>query len=125
MRVRAQSAAGDYTFGGGSTNFLVNSPQAVLQLILTGLKLFQGEYFLNTAAGMPWMTDVIGVGTQGLYDAAIQNQILGTTGVTGITNYSSSLNVATRSLTVLATVSTAYSATPIALSTNLSLNAGA
>ena len=108
MRVRAQDANGDMTFGFGQANFLVNSPQAVLQLILTGLKLFQGEFFLNTAAGMPWNSQVIGFGTQSLYDPAIQNQILNTTGVTGLTSYSSSLNKVTRELSVAFSVSTQF-----------------
>jgi hypothetical protein len=125
MRYRALDANGDMTFGQGSANFLVNSPAAVEQAILTGLRLFQGEFFLNNAAGMPWFTDVIGVGKQGLYDTAINNQILGTNGVTGVTSYSSSLNTAARTLAVSATVMTAYSPTPITISTTLSLAPGA
>jgi hypothetical protein len=123
MRYRALSPAGDYTFGQGSANFLVNSPAAVEQAILTGLRLFQGEFWLNTAAGVPWVQDVIGKGTQGTYDSAITNQILSTTGVSGITSYSSSLNG--RALTFTATVMTAYSPTPITISTTFSPTTGA
>jgi hypothetical protein len=108
MRVRAQDSNGDMAFGFGLANFLIDSVQAVEQLILTGLGLFQGEFFLNTAAGMPWDTEVLGYGTQSLYDNAIQAQIRNTVGVTAITRYSSSLNTDTRLLTVDVTVQTAF-----------------
>lgn len=108
MRVRAQDSSGDYTFGQDNQNFFVNSPEAVAQLVVTGLKLFQGEWFLDTSVGMPWMTDVIGFNTQSLYDTAIQNQILNTQGVTGIENYSSSLNMETRHLEISCTILTAF-----------------
>jgi hypothetical protein len=100
MRVRAQDANGDMTFGRGASNFLVNSPAAVAQLVLTGLGLLRGEWFLDKTAGMPWTQSVIGTGTKPLYDLAIQSQILNTQGVTGIENYSSSLDPVTRKLTI-------------------------
>lgn len=91
MRVRAQSETGDYTFGRGGQNYLVNSPSMVAQLIYTALMLFLGEWFLNTAAGTPWMTEVIGVGTSAAYDTAIRSRILGVPGVKSILSYNSSL----------------------------------
>jgi hypothetical protein len=108
MRVRAQDANGDYTFGSGSNNFLVNSPQAVLQCVETALSLFQGTWFLDKTAGMPWNTQVLGFNTQSLYDTAIQNTIRGVQGVTGISSYSSSLNKQTRELSVTAVITTAF-----------------
>jgi hypothetical protein len=104
MRVRAQDANSDFSFGRGAANFLVNSPAAVAQLVLTGLELLQGEWFLDKTAGMPWTQSVVGTGTKPLYDLAIQNQILNTQGVTGIENYSSSLDPVARKLTIPNTV---------------------
>jgi hypothetical protein len=117
MRVRALDANGDMTFGFSSVNFLVNSPQAVVQCVLTALKLWQGEWFLDTTAGMPWSTQVLGMNTQSLYDNAVRTVILGVQGVTGITAYSSSLNAATRELSIEVEISTAYGSA--ALSTSL------
>jgi hypothetical protein len=108
MRVRAMDANGDYTFGSGSGNFLVNSPQAVIQCVLTALKLWQGEWFLDITAGMPWDTEVLGFNTGSLYDTAVRNTILAVQGVTGIVAYSSSLNAATRALSIEVEISTAY-----------------
>jgi len=108
MRYRTLTASGDYTFGHGPSEFLVNSPATVAQAVLTALLLHQGEWFLDTTVGMPWETQVLGYGTQSLYDAAIKAAILSVEGVQAITSYSSSLNRTTRALTVNATISTIY-----------------
>lgn len=108
MRYRALSATGDSTFGSGSTAFLVNSPAAVAQAIQTRLLLETGEFFLDISEGTPYSTEILGRSTTTTYDAAIRDRILGTEGVTAISAYSSSLNRATRALTVNATVQTIY-----------------
>jgi hypothetical protein len=118
MRVRALSSSGDYTFGRGSQSFFVDSPQLVVQKILTGLKLFRGEFFLNISAGMPWNQQVLGFQPQGVYDNAIRTQIRNAPGVTGITSYSSVLNTVTRALAVTVAGTSAYG--PWSISTSLS-----
>jgi hypothetical protein len=109
MRVRAMTATGDMTFGQGSADFLVNSSAAVAQLVLTRLKLWTGQWFLDQSAGVPWLTQVLGTGTQPLYDSVIRATILQTPGVLGIVSYSSSVNERTRALTVNATINTIFS----------------
>ena len=115
MRYRALTAAGDSTFGSGSTAFYVNNVQAVAQAIMTRLLLMSGECFLDVTEGTPYSTEILGRGTTGLYDAAIKDRILGTEGVVDISAYSSFLNRATRALTVTATVDTVYG--PITINT--------
>lgn len=119
MRYRALTASGDYSFGLGPSEFLINTPATVAQAILTGLLLIQGEWFLNLLAGMPWFTQVLGFNTQSLYDPAIKNQILSTQGVASIASYSSSFNSAKRNLSVQATVNTIYG--QVTISTVLSV----
>jgi hypothetical protein len=99
---------GDYTFGQGQNNFWVNNPTTVAQAILTALLLHLGEWFLNKQVGMPWETQVLGFGTQSLYDAAIKNCVLGVQGVQSIVTYSSNLDAETRKLTVSMIVNTIY-----------------
>jgi hypothetical protein len=89
MRARALSPSGDYTFGTGLQNYLVDSPQAVAQCVYTALRLLLGEWFLDTTKGVPWLTKVIGFGTESTQDIVIQNAILGVQGVTGILSYNS------------------------------------
>lgn len=100
MRYRALDANGDYTFGQGGANFLANSPACVAQSVNTHLGLWQGTWFLDKTAGMPWLQDVIGKNTGPLYDIAIQQYILETPGVSQIIGYSSNLDRVTRKLTV-------------------------
>ena len=113
MRYRKLDADGDYVFGGGPADFLVNTPEAVAQAVLTRLLLLRGEWFLDTTAGMPWDTDVLGKYTSGKYDAAIRKCILATHGVTELTNYSSTADPETRVLTVTATINTIYGTTTV------------
>lgn len=113
MRVRALTATGDYFYGQGSANYLVDSRAAVAQEVQTTLLLFQGEWFLDTSAGVPWFTQVAGVGTIPTYDQVIKQAIENVQGVTGIVSYSSTLNRVTRTLTVSATIDTQFGITQI------------
>lgn len=113
MRYRKLDAGGDYSFGNGSADFYVNSPEAVAQAVLTRLELFKGEWFLDTTDGTPWSTEVLGEGTRGTYDMAIRNRILGTPGVNQIDSYDSTFDADTRKLSVTCTITTAYGQTTI------------
>jgi hypothetical protein len=113
LRYRALSATGDYTFGQGEANFLINSPAAVAQSVLTRLRLWEGEWFLDQTLGTPYTQQILGYNTAGLYDLAIQQQILNTPGVTSITQYSSSVDPETRALTINAAINTQYGPTAV------------
>ena len=99
------------TFGQSGANFLVNSPACVAQCILTALELWQGSWFLDVTAGVPYTTEVLGYNTKALYDLAIQQVVLGVQNVTTITSYSSTFVSATRQLTITMTVETAFGTT--------------
>lgn len=113
MRLRAQSASGDYTFGQSGANFLVNSRPMVAQSARTRLLLWEGEWFLDIRDGTPYMTSVLGHGTKALYDLAIQTRVLDTPGVTRIAAYSSVLDGIHRSLAVTMTLDTLFGAVPV------------
>jgi hypothetical protein len=119
MRYRALDADGDYTFGRGLGNFLIDNRECVAQSVLTRMRLWQGEWFIDKTSGMPWATEVLGKYTLPLYDFAIRQRILGTENVTGIAAYSSTYDSATRAIAVEAEIDTAYGR--IQISTPLSL----
>lgn len=100
MLYRQLDASGDYQLG----RFLANSPEAVGQAVLTRLKLWRGEWFLDVTEGTPYLQDILGHNTN--YDLEIQARILGTPGVLEITDYASS--VVNRALTVRCTLNTLY-----------------
>lgn len=101
MIYRQLDANGDYQVG----QFFVNTPAAVGQAVLTRLRLWQGEWFLDTTDGTPWLQDILGHNTN--YDLEIQKRILDTPGVTEIVSYSSNVDSA-RGLSVVATLNTQY-----------------
>lgn len=114
MRYRELTETGDSTIFSGNTQFLVNSPETVAQAVLTRLRLWQGQWFLDTNVGVPYLTQVIGFGTAGVRDGAIQNVILNTPGVNQILDYQSQL--VGRALNITATIDTIYGVTPVTLS---------
>jgi hypothetical protein len=107
MRYRSLSPSGDYVFGSGSTQFLINVPSAVAQAVMTRLRLSLGEWFLDLLEGTPYHGQILGNNTQQLYDQAIQQRILDTEGVKSIDEYFSSLSE-NRVLTVTATITSIY-----------------
>lgn len=112
MRYRALSPDGDYQFG-RSGLFLTNSPEAVAQAINTRLLLWAGEWFLDTKEGTPYREGILGYGTQGTRDVAIRERLLSTPGVNSLLSYASSVDPASRKMTVSARVDTIYGAVPI------------
>jgi len=115
MRYRKLDANGDYTFGHGQDDFYVDQPEAVGQAVETGLRLFQGEWFTNTSAGVPWRQSILGKHSQSTYDLILKSQILNTQGVKTLDSYSSSIDTSTRLVTVTATIDTIYGSTSVTL----------
>lgn len=113
MRVRAQDANGDMTFGLSSKNYLVNSVEAVAQLVLTRLLLFRQEWFIDTSDGTPWIGEIVGYRTQLTRDIAIKTRIINTIGVVSILNYSSV--VTDRGLSVSAAILTQFGQTTVSV----------
>jgi hypothetical protein len=108
MIYRKLTANNDYTFGLGSGNFYNDVPEAVAQAVRTRLWLITGEWFLDITEGTPYNSQILGAGTIGRYDAAIQDRILGTPGVTEIVEYASSVNPDNRMADIGATIDTIY-----------------
>jgi hypothetical protein len=114
MRYRRLDANGDMTFGQGLGNFLINSPEAVAQLVLTRLRLSLGEWFYDTSDGTPWATEVLGERTQSTRDIVVRDRVQNTIGVSSIDTYGSLVNPDERSWTAAMTLTTIYGAVAIA-----------
>lgn len=113
MRYRKLTADGDYSFGNGQLDFYNNVPAAVGQAVETGLILWQGEWYLDTSLGMPWVAGVLGKHSQAVQDGTIQNQIVNTQGVTDISSYTSEVNDQTRAMNVKVSIDTLYGPTQV------------
>ena len=101
------------TFGNSQLNFLQNSPPTVGQVVMTYMKLWLGEWYLDTSQGVPYPLGILGKYTQAEADSMIQDQILSVQGVTEISSYSSTINPVTRSLRVTVTINTLYGQTTL------------
>lgn len=95
-------------YGNSQNEFLVNSPAAFAQAVLTRLRLLTGEWFVDVTEGLPASTQILGVRTQPTYDRAIRDRIAGTQGFKSIISYSSSLVGTTRRLSVNARLDSVF-----------------
>jgi len=112
MRYRELDPNGDYVFMGNSP-FLVNSPATVAQAVLTRLRLFTEEWFLDNRIGLNKKM-ILGYRTALTRDLAVKRRILETQGVTRLTKYYSTVDV--RDFRVVATIDTIYG--PATIDTN-------
>lgn len=73
----------------------------VLQRVHTRLRLFLGEFFMDTSAGLPWLQEYLLKNPDpSLIDAGIQDTILGTPGIAVLTAYRGTPDYAKRAYTV-------------------------
>lgn len=108
MIYRQLDDSGDFTFGSGASNYLQNTPDTVIQAVVTRLKLWEGEWFLDITDGTPYLSGTLGKYTRDTADQIIKMRILGTDGVSSIDSYQAIYDGNDRSYTVSATISTIY-----------------
>lgn len=113
MIYRKLSSSGDYVFGNSQLDFYRNSPEAVAQSVKTRLQLWINEWFLNVEEGTPFLQGILGKHDKELADAAIQDRVLNTIGVTDIESYESTINPDTRFFQVQFTINTIYGPTSV------------
>lgn len=87
MKYRKLDSSGDMVFGHGLNDYLQDTPETVAQSVLTRLKLWRNEWYLNTDDGTPYMQDVLGTNTKQSAIRAIQQRVLDSPGVTKITAF--------------------------------------
>ncbi|CAI8993172.1 hypothetical protein [Pseudomonas sp. IT-P218] len=104
MTVRKLDADGDLALG--AQEFLSGySAEEVAQNVRTRLKFFLGEWFLDTTDGTDWFGGVLGKGSVlSSRESVIRRRILLTPGCAGMTAFSVTTDIATRELTVSATI---------------------
>lgn len=113
MRYRRLNPVGDMTFGSSQNNFLRDIPEAVAQAVVTRLKLWLGEWFLDVAEGTPYVQAVLGKYTAQTLGPAMRQRILETRDVTGIVEFDFQIDPNERSVSIQAMITTAYGAEKI------------
>lgn len=104
MTVRKLDAEGDLALG--KQQLLTGySAEEVAQNVTTRLKFFLGEWFLNTTDGTDWFGRVLGKGSAlSARESVVRRRILLTPGCAGMTSFSMTMDIATRQLTVNASI---------------------
>lgn len=115
MKYRTLDSNGDYSFGKGQQNFLVDAA-AVAQAVKTNLLLLQGEWWEDTGNnGLPLFQNILGqTGTPDHVQAAdliVQQRIASTEGVASITSFGSTYDSEVRQYTVSCTITTTFGQT--------------
>ena len=95
-------------FGEQQADFYRDLPQAVAQAVWTRLRLWRGEWFLDTQDGTPWLQAALGEGRRKTIEPAIRARILDTQGCTGIEAFAVEFEPDTRTARIDATINTAY-----------------
>lgn len=113
MRYVAEDEDGDWSLVGGDLPVLQDRIEAVQLAIENRLGLFLAEWFLAPDDGTPWLEKIVGANTESTRDIALKEIILGTTGVTELASYSSSLDTSTRVFTVQAVATSLYGPVPV------------
>lgn len=108
MRYRKLDQNDDYSFGQGQVNFHKDTPEAVAQAVLTRLRLWLTEWFLDIEEGMPWVEGVLGKREKEAADNTIRTHVLETQGVTQIVEYASQYDADNRTLSVQLEIDTIY-----------------
>lgn len=104
MTVRKLDENGDLALG--SQEFLTGySAEEVAQNVVTRLKFFFGEWFLDVTDGTDWFGSVLGKGSVlASRETVIRRRILLTPGCVGMTAFSITSDISTRELTVSASI---------------------
>lgn len=90
MIIRNSTAAGDFTFGKGLSDYLKDQA-AILHNIKTRLLQWKGDCFYAPAEGVDY-NNLLDIGTKNLLDSDVKRIILQSEGVIKITKFESTLD---------------------------------
>lgn len=96
MKYRKLDEQDDMTFGHGLDDFHIDSPEAVAQSVLTRLRMWKKEWYIDLADGTPYYEEVLGKNKQNTAVQAIYKRIRDTQGVKEIKNFSTTYDPDTR-----------------------------
>lgn len=106
-RTIALDINGDLDLHGGTINFL-EAGASIVQGCRIALQFFQGEWFLDTTAGVPYWQQIFGVKSPdtGVLSTLFRQALLDVEGVTDVLTLSVNFNATTRALAVAYRVDT-------------------
>jgi len=91
MSVRKIDKNGDWTFGQGLGNYIKNDDE-ISQNVITRLKSFKNDYFLDTEQHIDWINDLGKKNNENTVIANIRRVVSETAGILRVNNVSISSN---------------------------------
>lgn len=85
------------------THFVCGKEQTRLNII-SRLRLFLGEYFLDATLGTPWFQSILGKNPQSIAELNIKSVILNTPGVMALSEFEYRFDAGNRKIMIAATV---------------------
>jgi len=120
MKYRKLDERGDSTFGQQS---FYTGMEAVAQAIKTRLRLLYGEWWENTADGLPLFEEILGAyggdAAREAVDIIISERIQGTQNVTQVVSYESRFAANTRQYSAYCSVNTVFGELSLEIDENL------
>lgn len=105
----ALDASHDLFLGSRAGVATVSGGEAVAQRLLTRLRLFRGEWFLDVNAGTPWFQTILADRADiRSIELELKRQITETPGVVSILSFAVDFNRSTRSLSISFEVDTPF-----------------
>lgn len=80
MATRRIDDNGDWTFGQGTANYLIGAPE-VLQNVITRIKSFQNDWYLDTKQCIDWFNILANRNNQKIIEDEVSNVVFTTAGV--------------------------------------------
>lgn len=97
---------GDWTFGKGLANYVTGSG-AIRQNVVTRLRSFANDWFLDTTAEIDWLNILGNKNNQTVIDSEIRRVVLATNGVLAITKFEI-LSITERDATIQLSIVTIF-----------------
>lgn len=92
---------GDVYLGEDGNIAMVTDAHAIGQHVRQRLGAYEGEWFLDTTAGVPWLNEILGKAYDpAIAEALVKAEILDTDGVTEITSFSVGFDRRSRGLMI-------------------------
>jgi hypothetical protein len=110
MSVRAITSSGDWTFGCGRADYMTQSKE-ISQNVVTRLRSFTNDHFINVSAGNNWLQLFGSLGQQDKILRAVEASVMQTLGVVSISNIELTNLDYNRRATIKITYSDVYSQT--------------
>ena len=100
MRVAGIDGTGDWIFGRHKASYKTNS-NAIAQNVVTRLRLFLDDWYLDVDSGIPWI-ELLGTrGNETMIQRNIEKAVLQTEGVKSISRLEVETNKNSRSISVI------------------------